>query len=31
MDGRTDAQDVHRCDLWEENIVDMLCVLCPRK
>lgn len=31
MDGRTDAQDVHRCDLCEENMVDMLCVVCPQK
>lgn len=31
MDERTDAQDVHRCDLCEESMVDMLCVVCPQK
>lgn len=31
MDPRTSAQDVHRCELCEENMVDMLCVVCPRK
>lgn len=28
---RTDAQDIHRCDLCVENMVDMLCVVCPQK
>lgn len=28
---RTSAQDVHRCELCEENMVDMFCVACPRK
>lgn len=28
---RTSAQDVYRCELCEENMVDMLCVVCPRK
>lgn len=31
MDPTTSAQDVHRCDLCEENMVDMLCVVCPQK
>lgn len=31
MNPRTSAQDVHRCELCEENMVDMLCVVCPRK
>lgn len=31
MDPKTSAQDVHRCDLCEENLVDMLCVVCPQK
>lgn len=31
MDPRTSAQDVYRCELCEENMVDMLCVICPRK
>lgn len=31
MDPRTNAQDVHRCELCEENMVDMLCVVCPRQ
>lgn len=31
MDGRTDAQDVHRSDLCDEYMVDMLCVVCPQK
>lgn len=31
MDSRTSAQDVYRCELCEENMVDMLCVVCPRK
>lgn len=31
MDGRTDAQDVRRCYQCEENMVDMLCVVCPQK
>lgn len=30
MDERTNIQDVHRCELCEENIVDMLCVTCQR-
>lgn len=31
MDRRTTAQDVYRCELCDENMVDMLCVVCPRK
>lgn len=31
MDPRTSAQDVYRCELCDENMVDMLCVVCPRK
>nr|XP_034332559.1 tripartite motif-containing protein 45-like [Crassostrea gigas] len=31
MDSRTKAQDIYRCELCEENKVDMLCVVCPRK
>lgn len=28
---RTSAQDVQRCELCEENVVDMICVVCPQK
>lgn len=31
MDPRTSLQDVCRCELCDENMVDMLCVVCPRK
>lgn len=31
MDRRTTAQDVYRCELCDKNMVDMLCVVCPRK
>lgn len=31
MANRTTAQDVHRCELCEENMVDMLCVVCSFK
>lgn len=31
MDPRTSAQDVYRCELCDKNMVDMLCVVCPRK
>lgn len=31
MDRRTTAQDVYRCELCDKNMVDMFCVVCPRK
>lgn len=31
MDPRTSAQDVYRCELCDENMVDMLCVECSLK
>lgn len=31
MNPKTSAQDVHRCELCEENMVDMLCIVCPQK
>lgn len=29
MDSITRAQDVNRCEFCDENMVDMLCVVCP--
>lgn len=31
MNPRTSLQDVYRCELCDENMVDMLCVVCTRK
>lgn len=31
MDSITRAQDVNRCEFCDENMVDMLCVVCPLK